>query len=287
MRETESVLANALGERSGEYFSLNNNATVMNVDFAKTSQFHKEVMADGYVFNPYIHRRWLPIQYLRMRRQVNDYGYTWEWWLTTRYSSNYMIDYVIKETHKLSLLNQTDHYAFDERRQFFTEDCVKEIYRSYLKRIAYIFKNKIGVYCYSPDYVFIEGYGRVDHKTWTTVTTELVQDRFSGKYREMSSISLEPGVRIIENLIQRLDAADTYYEISKVMKDAPYFKTRLGLPDIFVDAFLKSGAYYTCKHLVMFNNKKINGQGKADACKILRGMLDSGASFEDFDKLID
>ena len=40
--------------------------------FGKNSQFYKQEMSDGHIFNPYIHRRWLPAQF---RRNIREAGY--------------------------------------------------------------------------------------------------------------------------------------------------------------------------------------------------------------------
>ena len=46
--------------------------TAMEQFFGKNSKFYKQIMADGNIFNPYIHRRFLPAQF---RRNIRYAGY--------------------------------------------------------------------------------------------------------------------------------------------------------------------------------------------------------------------
>ena len=74
--------------------------------FGENSQFYKKVMADGNIYNPYIHRRWLPAQFRRIIMKVgcdhiSDY-------VRTNYDWQYVIRFLKEEAAKLALLEKRD-----------------------------------------------------------------------------------------------------------------------------------------------------------------------------------
>lgn len=293
MRTTDNNLANALGEKSQEYFSLCNNKAIQ-TDFAKNSKFHNEIMSDGYVFNPYIHRRWLPAQYWEIRDLIKKgyYG-SWEGYLYDHYKLDYIIDYLKKETHKLAFLNRVNKIAFEERSKFFTVDIIKNIYEKYLLMLKCRFSAMTYCWVYGNN-VFIEYYGHAKEE-WIERSKTLLMN-YHGRYVETTNITLGPLLMEIDKEIEALKKAETYYELCKIIDKLPkfkktdycvknHFRESYGREE-FYKAFLLSGAYYTCKNFAMFNSKSFYGKIGAEACQLLRGMLDAGATFEEFDNLL-
>ena len=77
--------------------------------FGKNSQFYRQEMSDGHIFNPYIHRRWLPAQF---RRNIREAGYNGIYDYVKRcYNWNYVVRFLKQECWKLAMLQRRDHLA--------------------------------------------------------------------------------------------------------------------------------------------------------------------------------
>ena len=101
--------------------------------FGKHSQFYRQVMADGNIFNPYIHRRFLPAQF---RRNVRIAGYNGiHDFVKKSYTWNYVIRFLKEECAKLAMLERRDREAFVERSQFFTLEDMKVILTQYVDAV--------------------------------------------------------------------------------------------------------------------------------------------------------
>ena len=84
--------------------------------FGKNSRFYMQVMNDGHVFNPYIHRRFLPAQF---QRNIRTAGYNGiHNYVREQYSWNYVVRFLKEECAKLDMLQRRDPEAFRERSQF-------------------------------------------------------------------------------------------------------------------------------------------------------------------------
>ena len=98
--------------------------------FGKNSQFYKQEMADGHIFNPYIHRRWLPAQF---RRNIREAGYNGIHDYVKRcYNWNYVVRFLKQECWKLAMLQRRDPDAFRERSAFFTLHDMQRILAQYI-----------------------------------------------------------------------------------------------------------------------------------------------------------
>lgn len=93
--------------------------------FAENSYFYKKVMEDGHVFNPYVHRRWLPYQFMNAiywRRQYYIGGVTYDEMFEKELiksgdSDNWkhMYEKLEKEINALYTLSKRDKRAYKER----------------------------------------------------------------------------------------------------------------------------------------------------------------------------
>lgn len=90
---------------------------------AVNSKFYNEIMKDGYVFNPYIHRRWLPTQYLRTRGMAL-------YFFPVR-----ILELLSNEVDSLVKMSKYDSIGFYERSKFFTIDFCKEITNEFLEKV--------------------------------------------------------------------------------------------------------------------------------------------------------
>lgn len=281
MREMDKRMAEALKEKSAEYPSLqNNNAIYIEKSFGEKSAFYNNIMEDGYVFNPYIHRRWLPAQYVNLVRYgdepVNEK-------IAKRYSERYAINFVFQELDKLCLLKRYDRKAFEERRQFFTVECMKGIILEHLSAGLEEVCKKTG----SPSYILCRFGYLVDKKYAEKV--ESLRRNWWGEYDNETVYDWSKLQNIISEVITNVEKADTYFEIRRAFNNFPEGKKCIvngrQLTPGFIEAFWKSGAYYTVKNEIMFHKKEVDGLKGNAACRKIQSMLFEGATAADFHKI--
>ena len=296
MRSKDAELAEKLGERSKEYYSLCNFEQMEERVFAPNSKFHGQLMEDGYVFNPYIHRRWLPARYKSMQKTCEIFNKNMKDLIVT-YDRSYSIGVTLDELRKLEYLRKTSKEAFGERKKFFTVNVIKRILIQELRNLIvyasdpakghpYMNGEEVGYLIYNVGIVPAE------------IETMLVKN-WDGSYQKRESIGPTPFIDKVRKRIALLEEADTYYEISKAIKGIPvsnninysiFYTQRIGglfwKPDNeFIEAYHLSGAYYTLKNDIMFEGKEVGGLKGAAACTYIRNLLNDGATAEDFDGL--
>lgn len=109
--------------------------------WAKNSRFYKSVMQDGNIFNPYIHRRWLPAQFHSILRSLTmcDRSVSEER-VKGYFSSVWGITSIIKNTAKeinlLAFLEYRDRIAFRERSLIYSLEVCKTILVNYGQAIC-------------------------------------------------------------------------------------------------------------------------------------------------------
>lgn len=85
--------------------------------FGESSRFFGRIMNDGNIFNPYIHRRFLPSQFIRYFRRFTQnltcrrFKYTGVYYI--RFSE--MLSFYKTEAEKITLLEKTDYIAYLQR----------------------------------------------------------------------------------------------------------------------------------------------------------------------------
>lgn len=224
--------------------------------WAPNSKFYNKVMSDGYIFNPYLHRRFLPAQFLSL---IKNHDMNIHRAIDQSYGFMYSIKWVIDEVGKLAYLQKVDKVAFAERRQFLTLDDVKSIMSHYVSSmIDYINKSVeyAGYVFYNNHYI-------------------MARDRSSG--RETPEIA-----RIKTDLLafgNNVYYANNYEKMNHVLRAFNLMKLDYGTPKSksFINAFEKSGAYYTLKHLILFEGLALKGKTGADAAKLLNEYINQPA----------
>lgn len=97
--------------------------------FAENSYWYKKIMKDGHVFNPYVHRRWLPYQFMNSlyweihaRYGNENREITYEYMLGNKYSKSrntanwpHMYEAFEREINALYTLSKRDKRAYKER----------------------------------------------------------------------------------------------------------------------------------------------------------------------------
>ena len=275
MRRTDEVLMEALGDKANEYMSLSNVPVYEKKNFAKTSKFYGQIMDDGYVFNPYIHRRWLPAQY---EREKEDMCLSF---LRDKIDTKYAYHVMRDEISKMYTLFTYDKDAFEERKKFFTLDTCKEFLISYCEGIKYsIFQNSYNLWLGGE---FENFYILIDYKV---AVDKIVREGADIKFQ--SVVSDYKFRELIEIIKDRINKSSGYGELWLVINKYPLnlvpCKSSIQfteIPNSFLEAYWKAGAYYSIKNNLMFKKGKIDGKSGTQGCEHLRSLLDNGISAQE------
>lgn len=217
--------------------------------WAVNSQFYNQVMEDGHIFNPYLHRRFVPSQFLRMMN--NKYYSDIKAVIDSWYGFTYSIEWAKDEVRKLAFLQKADPIAFDERKHFLTIDNVKSIIDGYVNaaiqfvdlRARQYRSVKVGKHLYVRNRAeiekFIEEINDFNNKVQSTITYETMNELLQSHY------------------VIKINNAEKSHD--------------------FIEAFERAGAYYTLKHLVMFEHLSLNDKTGADACAELIKYVDESS----------
>lgn len=226
------------------------------------SKLYGQIMKDGNIFNPYLHRRFLPVQYLKiMSRNHNAVDSTFR----TGYSYQYSIDWMCKEVSKLAFLEKVDNITFTERSIFLSKQTIKAILLEYITQVKeYIIDNTV-----------------FDSENNGTVMLKGKRGRC--KVGKKTFRVLKDGVTIEENIIynQKIQGvfsdlerlADfntttaTYSSLNNLLSSFKWIilPNTIEKPRAWVEAFKQQGAFYTFKHLVLFEKCKFSGYEGNDA----------------------
>lgn len=217
--------------------------------FGKNSQFYKKVMADGNIFNPFIHRRWLPAQFRRIIKKVgcdsiNSY-------VKTNYDWNYVIRFIKEEAAKLAMLEKRDPQAFAERSRFFTLRVINMILRDYK---GWVFK------------VLNDGQRELrsislDRKNSTDIVG----------FGWVKLEHIRPIKHRFDTFCESVANCNDYAQLSRLLEafDFVELSPRYKISDSFVHPFVEAGAYYTLKHRIMFEGLSLGGENVLENLKLL------------------
>lgn len=216
--------------------------------WAMSSNFYSQVMEDGHIFNPYLHRRFVPSQFLRLLKYNDMNG---RLGITRNYNLPYSIEWVKEEVGKLAFLQKADPIAFDERQHFLTLDEVKSIISDYIISVTQNISSHM--------------------QYWYAVRT--------AKYRSVRSREdKEAFICELHKFNDRVQCVITYETMAELLQDFYVVAIYSEKSEAFIEAFARGGAYYTLKHLVLFEHLSLNGKTGAEACAELATYVDKSAT---------
>jgi len=212
---------------------VNNNDTIIN-----------EIIADGYVKNSKLHRRFVMAQMFKALNYSNRYTFEHGFAGYVRDKGyKYSINMMIEEVRVLSKLEERDEETFNERSSFFTGDVVVAILEHYMESLE---KYIDGLKTYKCKGV---PYKKIKNKNI------FVDDLSKNIYRPMYNI-----IRLIKLSTLTCNKLSYKYIYSKLLD---FKKIMIHLPHnteispVFMDTYKGEGAYYTLKNMVMFHGCKI------------------------------
>lgn len=274
-------------------------------NWAKTSGLYgKEIC--GYIYNPYLVRRFVPKQYMEL---VSKYGWSGvNKAIREEWSVNDCVKYMIEECEKLSMLQKRDKIAFDERKKFWSYVDTRTIFIDYLGKVEEFIDKRIRESLLSYSYpttiwVQIKGYGSIK------VSSNFELNRYGDKIMTytVDDPILDDVVRAMDKIMEvYIYDADPYAKFATIMKNIKLVRlphhcrekyemsyTRGGIPagykrkviDVpggykicqeFLDGFKKTGAFYTLKDKLMFEGYEMDDYKGRRAVYELVKLLNDG-----------
>lgn len=239
-------------KRTGQLYPVNLNDE-SNALFGKNSRFYGQTMADGHIFNPYIHRRFIASQFRELIRCNGLNGL--HDGAVRRYNWKYAIEQVCKEAHKLALLERRDREAFNERSRFFSLNAIANVISDYVTEVNTVIDRAL-VSMGNRQETYVYGFGHVRRQNARPI-----------KHR-------------YEQLRMNVRNCRSYAELDGVLSSFDFAKLarHTRLTDSFILPFLEAGAYYTMKHAIMFEGKCINGMNQKASLEYLYSVANSHQS---------
>lgn len=222
--------------------------------FASTSKLYNKIMDDGYVFNPYLHRKYIASQTLQMlkidwNKEFNQLSY------------GYCINATIEEISKLAFLSCKAYsmVEYEERSHFFTFEACKQIMLSYAKDTWDILKKALDKLneLKPGDKYYMEYYGHVD--------LDWVMRKFCNYTDFIANIS--------QSDCTEYKYLAYYIKLLKKSEKGKLFKIKRNkehkVNKFFRAAYQAAGAYYTMKYLIMFEHVNFEYCNQAQSLKKL------------------
>ena len=229
---------------SGKLVTLNANDE-SNSYFGKKSRFYGKIMADGHIFNPYIHRRFIASQFRDMVKCVGVKRV--EELVAKTYDWTYALEQVQAECHKLAMLQRRDKEAYEERRHFFTLQNMKDILKDYV----------------------LEVFRRVDDEMSSGKKSLIYLPNYGQIRRE----NVRPFKFRFTKFLNEVKMCGSYGELEKVMENFEFLELQKCrndlLPSSFTRPYVEAGAFYTLKHAIMFEGMRLDWRDQSQSLDYL------------------
>ena len=200
----------------------------------------EQIIADGYVRNTKLHRRFVMAQMFHMLNYVSYNGREkgYNACLRNSFDYKYTIDMMIEEVRILSKLEKRDRESFMERSSFFNKTVVVAVLNDYLDKLKQYVETLPDKNCKGIPYKRIKGVdifnADLDKKLYRPIRDRIQRVHRTVNYEQM----------------HRELMAFMRYNFVKLPYNTPKSKA-------WIDAYKGAGAYYTLKNLIMFHDCKI------------------------------
>jgi hypothetical protein len=200
----------------------------------------EQIVADGYVRNTKLHRRFVMARMFHMLNYVSyngrESGYSA--CLRNRFDYNYTLKMMLEEVRVLSKLEDRDKESFTERSHFFDKDVVVKVLEDYVEKLKGYVNSLPNKKCKGVPYKKVKGENifnaDLDKKLYRPIRDRIYRIVRTRDYAQMH-----------KELV-----AFMRYEFIKLPYNTPKSK-------VWIDAYKGEGAYYTLKNLIMFHDCKI------------------------------
>lgn len=249
-----------------------NGEIIQREGFAINSKYYGETLASGEIFNPYLNRRFISSQYLRMFKQ---YSGNMAKAIRKNYDYNFMIKHFKSEVNKLALLGKIDKIAFNERSSFLMLAEAKQIFVEYAEDL----KEALATCKDRGKHVTIgaEVFGRVGDLTFKKgIYKEVIVNHKIKKELEKSEEYVEILNRI-KHFKTDVKKANSYQQLANTLNGFNFVKLpkTTKITNVMADRFMAAGAFYTLKNLINFEDIKLhttdfNGTNAVDSMAMLQ-----------------
>ncbi len=202
----------------------------------KEDKIAEQIIADGYVRNTKLHRRFVMAQMFHMlnfesydRKETGYHAY-----LNTFYGYQYTFEMMLEEVRVLSKLESRDRESFEERVHFFDKKVVVAVLEDYMEKLKSYVNSLPNKKCKGIPYKKIKGEN--------IFNTDLEKKLYVPLRKKILKVSNANNYAFIYTALQSF-----MRDMIKLPYDTPKSK-------VWIDTFKGEGAYYTLKNLVMFHD---------------------------------
>lgn len=226
------------GIKPGATISLviNENGQPVVVNEKKNDVIANQIIADGYVRNTKLHRRFVMAQMFQMLNYVSydGTGSGYNAYLRKMYDYKYTFNMMLEELRVLSKLEERDKESFEERSHFFTKDVVVYVLNDYMEKLEDYIDQLPTKKCKGIPYKHVKGMDifvdDLNKKIYEPLRDCIFAIKYAKNYSQM--------YMLLKNFMHKM---------IKLPSDTPKSKA-------WIDAYKGEGAYYTMKNLLMFHN---------------------------------
>ena len=227
----------------------------------------KQIMDEGYVYNPKTDGRFVAAQTFKMLNEksynwkLRQYETGWDAYLRNAYPFMYQFDMMIDELHRLSKMERDNDPEFEVLKNFFTKTVVVETCKQYISQLKKFIKNQPTRKCRKKPYVKLNKYGNVyvtdlNAKVYSKLECVLAKITYAKDYKE-----LEQNLREFVNVAPKLP------------HDTPKCSQ-------WKDAFKGIGAYKTLNNIIKHHGVTVQNYETKE-------ILDRDASLAYVENLVD
>ena len=196
----------------------------------------EQIIADGYVRNTKLHRRFVMAQMFHMLGYKSYRGDEkgFNACLRNRYDYGYTFKMMLEEVRVLSKLEVRDEESFIERSHFFTKEVVIEVLKDYMEKLKAYVNGLPSKNCKGVPYKRVKGEN--------IFVEDLDKKLYAPLRKKLNSVCTANNYTAIHRALQSF-----MRDMIKLPYNTPKSK-------VWIDAFKGEGAYYTLKNLVMFHD---------------------------------
>lgn len=226
------------GIKPGATISLviNENGQPVVVNEKKNDVIANQIIADGYVRNSKLHRRFVMAQMFQMLNYVSydGTGSGYNAYLRNLYDYKYTFNMMLEEVRVLGKLEERDEESFRERSHFFTREVIANVITDYMEKLEDYIDQLPTKKCKGIPYKHVKGMdifvADLNKKIYEPIRDCIFAIKYARDYSQR--------YMLLNNFMLKMIKLPSYTPKSKT----------------WIDAYKGEGAYYTMKNLLMFHN---------------------------------
>ena len=217
-------------------------------------EVEKKMVEGGYINHYTLFRRWVMSQMFRMLRKqeqdgcnftelIQDHGYEYSWRVVER-----------ELNAQVKMLKHGDNENFGARNRWFNNETVEEMANQYIGVLKQYIDGNL-TYRMSRD-------GKV--RLWKHTCNGIPYVRFRGKnifVKDLNRKVFLPLENVVRDIKRSSDSRHLYEAVVKFNSLRKKMKGSTRMSQWFINSYKGSGAYFTCKNLIMFHGATFRNSG--------------------------